>query len=653
MAYDIRLVNMPFSALQIPAISLAQLRSVISSACGPSCHVGIHYLNHDFGDLLGFDTYVRIAESMEGHVSGFGEWLFRQVAFPELADNEAEYFKRYANHFDGEWMEFYRTRVAPLRARLEAVLDDMIETYGLMDADMVGLTSMFFQNMPSFALARRLKAHNPNQLIVMGGANCEGTMGIEIIQHVPYIDFVFSGHALVSFPKFVERAMAGDLEACHRLDGVFSRRNCRSIDSLPADGAEIDWGRFEAARLLDGVRDMAAELPLDVPVALDYDDFLDSYDRFFTDTGRRPELLFETSRGCWWGQRAHCTFCGLNGGTMSYRAMSADRAVATIEGLFQRYAGRVSRFASVDNILPKEYVQDVFARLNVPPDVIMFYEVKADIAEKDLAILARAHVKELQPGIEALSTSTLKLMHKGTTSFNNLRFLAACVKYGIKPVWNLLVGFPGEAETTYEDYLKVIPLLSHLPPPSGVFPVRFDRFSPYFTQAQQYGLKLSPLDYYGLIYPFPARVLMNMAYYFRDENIDAPYQQGVARYLGPLRAAVKRWQARWAGADGLLAPRLDLVETEEGASIEDTRTGQFLDTLLEDREVELLSLAARPQSEGAVAEKFGEVIAFVDDKGLLFHERGQLMSLLSLGSAENVPATGATTVSGRQEAIVS
>ena len=28
-----------------------------------------------------------------------------------------------------------------------------------------------------------------------------------------------------------------------------------------------------------------------------------------------PTLLFETSRGCWWGAKSHCTFCGLNGGS--------------------------------------------------------------------------------------------------------------------------------------------------------------------------------------------------------------------------------------------------------------------------------------------------------------------------------------------------
>ena len=61
---------------------------------------------------------------------------------------------------------------------------------------------------------------------------------------------------------------------------------------------------------------------------------------------------------------------------------------------------------------------------------------------------------EVQPGIESLATPTLKLMRKGTTAFNNIRFLADCAVEGVKPVWNLLVGFPGELAETYEAYKK-------------------------------------------------------------------------------------------------------------------------------------------------------------------------------------------------------
>ena len=41
----------------------------------------------------------------------------------------------------------------------------------------------------------------------------------------------------------------------------------------------------------------------------------------------QPSVFVETSRGCWWGERMHCTFCGLNGATMAYpQQVGAARA---------------------------------------------------------------------------------------------------------------------------------------------------------------------------------------------------------------------------------------------------------------------------------------------------------------------------------------
>lgn len=64
--------------------------------------------------------------------------------------------------------------------------------------------------------------------------------------------------------------------------------------------------------------------------------------------------------------------------------------------------------------------------------------------------------------------------------------------------WNLVIGVPGEEEDVYKKYLADIPSLMHLPPPTGAYPVSFDRYSPYFVQAKQYELDLHPCDFYKL-----------------------------------------------------------------------------------------------------------------------------------------------------------
>lgn len=61
-----------------------------------------------------------------------------------------------------------------------------------------------------------------------------------------------------------------------------------------------------------------------------------------------------------------------------------------------------------------------------------------------------------------------------------------------------------------------LPNLIHLPPPDGTFLVRFDRYSPYFTKRDEYGLDLKPLDFYRLAFPVvPDKQLHDLAYFFR------------------------------------------------------------------------------------------------------------------------------------------
>lgn len=632
----IALVNMPFSSLQIPSIALHQLETVIREKFRDA-EVDIHYLNHDFGALVGPDLYAWISESLAGHTCGFGEWLFRLAAFPEHGDNEEAYFTRYLHHFGAPQVERYRRELAPVRADLPRMLDRMIETHGLADADIVGLTSMFFQNVPSFALARRLKEAGSKAVVVMGGANCEGTMGIEMVNNVPWLDYVFSGHALVNFPQFLEGFRSGDTAAMSRIDGVFSRANSRSISAMDDAVRPRRPGEAKPESQLDGIKAHGPERSLNSDVPLDYDVYLESYARHFGDhRADEIELLFETSRGCWWGEKAHCTFCGLNGATMSFREMGVALARKTIQEMVDRYAGRVSRFASVDNIIPKSYIDQLLPDLRVPEHVSLFYEVKADLSREQLQTLAKARVVEVQPGVESIATETLKLMRKGTTAFNNIRFLADCAAAGVKPVWNLLVGFPGESAETFEMYRRNLPRLAHLPPPSGVFPVRFDRFSPYFTQSDSFGLDLEPLDYHELNYPFPADVVWNMAYYFRDRNIDAPYQVDLASHLAHLREAVARWRMRWESAAG--APRLRLVRDDYGWLVEDQRTGHNVEHELEDADVELLRALEAPQSLTKVREDNPDNLAYLMDIGLLFEERGRVMSLVMEGTRHALDA---------------
>jgi magnesium-protoporphyrin IX monomethyl ester (oxidative) cyclase len=625
--YKIALVSMPFAAADIPSIALTQLQSALARELGDRVSCEILYLNLDFVNYLGYPVYEAISMSVQANTAGLGDWFFSQEAFPELPDQTELYLTR---HFAEQRAQFAKIR-GPMLAKRQTVgvfLQRLIDRYHLADYSLVGFTSMFSQNTGSFAVARRLKERRPEVVVVMGGANCEAPMGAVIAKNVEAVDFVFSGPALRSFPRLVGRLLDGNEAECHRIPGILSRRKLALTQAAQC-------------------HEIGEELDIDENLELDYDGYFTAFDRKLEGLPIKPRVPFETSRGCWWGERSHCTFCGLNGGTMKYRAMSPDQAVEQLQQLFARYGSRVVEFESVDNILPREYLRDVLPRLTPPPHANLFYEVKADLKEHEIAILEQARVTRIQPGIEALSTSSLKLMKKGTTAFQNLRFLMHCQAYRVTPNWNLLVGFPNEPESVYQKYYEDIPLLTHLYPPGGVFPVRFDRFSPYFKLAAEYGLKLRPSDFYAMIYPFPSEDLENLAYFFRDADFQSPYLISTARWLGKLRERVAQWQALWAGD---VKPELTLEDRGADAVVIDSRTGSRTEHPIGPVGRQVLNALGQHRRLPSLVEKLAgfaaDVVAREVDSlrqlGLLFEEDGYYLSLVphAEGERQAKPALG-------------
>ncbi len=605
--YRVCLINMPFSNLALPSIALTQLKSIAQARLGENASIELIYLSVDCAKYLGMDLYEYLTSSGESLNTGLGDWFFRQAAFPELPDNTENYFMR---HFPAKTPAMLKLRNAIVEKRcgMEALLDQLISDYELDRADMVGLTSMFMQNVACFALARKLKARNQTLITVMGGANCEYPMGQVIVDRVKHIDFVFSGPALRNFPEFVKCCMDGDLAACSSIRGVLTKgsRTGNSIETIGED------------------------LEINTPIDLDYEPFIEKLGSTFPNSGIRAVLPFETSRGCWWGERAHCTFCGLNGVSLSYRAMESGRAIREFKKLFS-YSGRVAQLSAVDNILPRSYFQEVLPFLDTPPDMEIFYEVKASLSEEDAMSLAKARVNRIQPGIEALSTPTLKLMKKGTTVFQNLQLLKICALYDLTPNWNLLLGFPGETEEVYRRYVDMLPLLVHLPPPTGAYPVRFDRFSPYYDEAAKYGLDLHPLDFYSFIYPFEPNDLAQMAYYFRDCNLRAEYFIAMAKWIGKVRAKIDDWGNRWSGQKE--RPQLYWKDPQ---TIYDSRSGKAVEYPIEQSCKMLMSQIDKPKRIEELAKIFASgnqediatSISWLIEKGLVFHEGDRLFSLV-------------------------
>ena len=304
----------------------------------------------------------------------------------------------------------------------------------------------FQQNTASFALARRLKQRYPHLVTVFGGANFDGEMGLELVRAVDCVDLAVIGEGDAAFPRL--------------LGALADRRPTRH--AVPGAGPPRGRGRSRRRRRS---RWPTASTTCPPP---DYAEYFERAERLGLLPRVAPPqvwLPFETARGCWWGEKHHCTFCGLNGTAMRFRGQVAASGSSTSSpALARRY--RTFRFEAVDNILDMRYLTELFPALaESETGYEIFYEVKANLTRAQLRLLARGGVTHLQPGIESLSTHVLRLMHKGVRAAQNVNLLRWARYYGIDVAWNLLWGFPGETAEDYAEQAAVVPHLVHLQPP--------------------------------------------------------------------------------------------------------------------------------------------------------------------------------------------
>ena len=224
----------------------------------------------------------------------------------------------------------------------------------------------------------------------------------------------------------------------------------------------------------------------------DYDDFFDQLREIDPQSSllENPVILYETARGCWWGEKHHCTFCGLNASTMKFRAKSIKQVHTDLAQLSKKYDS--FRFRLVDNILEMKYIDGVFGELAENNyDLHFFIEVKSNLTKKQIKTLAQGGAKVIQPGIESFSLNQLQEMDKGVRPMQNILCMKWAMYYGIEINWNILIGFPGETDDDYRQQIDLIKLLFHLPPPECVGNLWLERFSPYFKRPEEYGIKIT------------------------------------------------------------------------------------------------------------------------------------------------------------------
>jgi len=461
-------------------------------------------------DRFTLQEYAAVCSALQN--VGGGDWPFR--VNPSREKDEA-FFRLLQGH--SATARKLLPKLRSLRRLVPQFLSACADEVLAGNPDVVGFTTVYSQTWPNAALAHLLKKRRPELFIVFGGASCEGSMGRAMLEAVPWIEAVVRGEAENVLVPLLEAAAHGGQDFS-TIPNVCYRDESGAVVESDAEGSPVDMDS--------------------VPVP-DYFEFFERLEHCPTvQSSVEVQLPVELSRGCWWGAKNHCTFCGLNGLEMALRRKSPDKAFDLVVELARCH--KRNDFTATDNILPLEYFDTLLPRLaEADIDLAFFYEVKANMRREQVALLRSSGVRTIQPGIESISSPVLALMRKGATAIQNARLLKWSAEYGIGVIWNLLYGFPGETREHYKAMASMIPSLVHLTPPN-LSQVMVYRFSPYFERAEEYGLKVErPLPYYELLYDLDEDSLWDLAQAFEHSFTSG---RRAHDFIGPVADEVARWQ---------------------------------------------------------------------------------------------------------------
>lgn len=493
------LVLPPFAGIDRPSIGLHTLQAVARAA---GQEVSVLYANVLFAALIGEDQYERLCYAPTPLL--LGEKCFSELAYGKRAGTPQTLSGSFRTALNLPELpseeEFCQVR------ELAAIFVDALTTE-IVNCDflVVGATTTFEQTAAAVSILNAVKRKCSRTITIIGGANCEGEMAIGIRQLTTCIDTVFSGESEKTFVDYLSQIPFVEVPP------IVIGAPCNDLNSLPTPDYAEYYRQIAEVTAIPTVK-------------------------------RNIWLPYETSRGCWWGQKHHCTFCGINGGGMGFREKDAEVVLEELPKLLQNHPTKM--VLMVDNIMPHRYFSELLPKLaEASLGIEAFYEQKSNLSLGKVRLLKAAGFSVIQPGIEALSTHLLKLMDKGVTATQNIALLRYARACDVNVNWNMLYAFPGDNEADYFQTLELMPLLAHLNPPAGGCHLSIDRFSPYFDRPGQYGIRnIRPMEAYFDVLPDNVDV-SKIAYHFVGD-----YETATRRDRSLTKAMdsqIELWRQAW------------------------------------------------------------------------------------------------------------
>ncbi|MGD8367653.1 MAG: RiPP maturation radical SAM C-methyltransferase [Desulfobacterales bacterium] len=517
--FRVALVSAPWPLFNRPSIQLGSLKAFLHSRfAGRGITVEAHHFYLEAARKIGYRRYHGISQRMWS-----AEAVFAALLYPELRPAAARLFEKETIGGGGD---------AALAKDFEAIVESSqsaAEQYVRKAEwnryDLVGFSLCLCQMTSSLYLLRRIKQRCPVLPVVVGGGLFEPDSMAAFFRLFPEIDAVVLGEGERPLQKIVAHLAGGG-----------------SIDDLPKTGGVVTRAAAEA-----GEKISFSQVPdLDGLPMPDFDDYFRLLESFGKGNTFFPTLPVEISRGCWWRtrkakeSRRGCAFCNLNLQWAGYRSKSPKRAAAEIDVLTSRY--QTLSVALTDNLLPRQGTEKIADRIeSLQKDLALFAELRPTTSPKLLRKLGAAGFREVQIGIEALSSRLLRKLNKGTSAIQNLETMKHCEALGIAQTSNLILCFPGSDREDVRQTLRALDFAAPYRPLKVVY-FWLGVGSGVYRNPRQFGLQAvwNHPRYRAL---FPADVTGSIRLLVQGYRGDRTFQR---RLWKPVKERVCRWKTEYA-----------------------------------------------------------------------------------------------------------